>query len=232
MTPPKPVRTETHNTVKPGQTRKLLTAHKRPPKHGPGHPLPAPGIVNPPHHKGKRGRNFDKRAFIWAEGQQESGGNYSAENADSGALGRWQVMPSNLATWLPESGYKDMSPGAFLANHKAQDAVAWTILGGYYDTYGPRGAAAEWYSGQPDPNKTYGDPPVYQYVDDVIALMDQYTGQSIPASGSSVPMPWALPRVEKTDTWSGQVRNSATELARASKAATAHATLIRNTYRK
>lgn len=229
---PKVVKKELHNVKKAGEPRTLHPVKKKPPSHGPGHPLPAPGIVTPPEHKGKKGRDFDKRAFIWAEGEQESGGNYSAENAGSGALGRWQVMPSNLATWLPESGYPDMSPGAFLANHKAQDAVAWHILGGYYDRYGPRGAAAEWYSGQPNPNATYGDPPVYQYVDDVIALMDKYTGQSIPTSGSSTPMPWALPTVEKTDTWAGQVRGSAATLSAAGRSASTHATLIRHTYRK
>lgn len=229
---PKVVKKELHNVKKAGEPRTLHPVKKKPPSHGPGHPLPAPGTP-PPRSPVKRKRKVgNKTAFIWAEGEQESGGNYSAENAGSGALGRWQVMPSNLATWLPESGYPDMSPGAFLANHKAQDAVAWHILGGYYDKYGAAGAAAEWYSGQPDPYKTYGDPPVYQYVDDVLALMGKYTGQAIPTSGSSTPMPWALPTVEKNDTWAGQVRNSSAVLTGAGRTATAHATLIRHTYRK
>lgn len=113
----------------------------------------------------------EKGRFIAAERQQESGGNYRAVNGSSGALGAYQVLPSNLPEWLPQSSLPDMSPEAYLADDAAQDAVAWTILGGYYDHYGPAGAAAEWYSGQPDPHATYGNPPVYQYVNDVLALM-------------------------------------------------------------
>lgn len=114
-----------------------------------------------------------KKRFLAAERQQESGGNYQVVNPGSGALGAYQVMPGNLPGWLREAGLPPLSPYAYLHDPAAQDRLAWVILGGYYDTYGPAGAAAMWYSGQPDPNKTYGNPPVYQYVADVIALMHQ-----------------------------------------------------------
>lgn len=112
-----------------------------------------------------------KQNFIAAERFQESGGNYQIVNPGSGALGAYQVMPSNLPGWLAQSGLPPMSAYQYLHNRQAQDQLAWVILGGYYDHYGAAGAAAMWYSGQPDPNKTYGDPPVYQYVLDVLALM-------------------------------------------------------------
>lgn len=138
----------------------------------------------PPGKPGKPKKATEKEIFIYAEGIQESGGDYSAVNSTSGALGKWQVMPDNLPGWLKRSGQPDMTPSQYLADHKAQDRLAWVILGGDYDTYGARGAASVWYSGQPDWHATYGNPPVYQYVDDVIAIMRKANGVIPPESGS------------------------------------------------
>lgn len=113
----------------------------------------------------------EKQRFIAAERQQESTGNYQAQNPVSGALGAYQVLPSNLPGWLAASGQPQMSDNAYLNCNPCQDKLAWVILGGYFDRYGPAGAAAMWYSGQPNPNATYGNPPVYVYVRDVLALM-------------------------------------------------------------
>jgi hypothetical protein len=120
----------------------------------------------------------DLDQFLWAERDQESGGNYSAVNSSSGALGAYQVMPSNVPDWTTKALGHPVSTSEFLDSPADQDAVARTILGGYYSEYGAAGAAAEWYSGQPDPTKTYGDPPVWQYVQDVLAKMG-----SAPAGG-------------------------------------------------
>jgi hypothetical protein len=128
----------------------------------------------------------EKQRFIAAEREQESGGDYHAVNASSGALGAWQVMPANLPGWLARSGQPPMSDAAYLDCHACQDRLAWVILGGYYDTFGAAGAAAEWYSGQSDPNKTYGDPPVDVYVRKVLALMGDpnlKTGNIPPGGG-------------------------------------------------
>lgn len=187
--------------------------------HGPG------GGTGPPRRKhGHKITELDR--FLWAEGEQESSNNYDAVNANSGALGRWQVMPSNLPGWLKESGQPQMSDDAFLANHKAQNAVAYTILGGYYKQYGPAGAAAMWYSGQPDPTKTYGDPPVYQYVDDVLALMNSPNVGPVADTGTATVMPWLAPKVSSTDSWSGQVKGAAAKFAEAGGHAGRYASLI------
>jgi len=37
--------------------------------------------------------------FMYAVGQVESGGNYKARNAQSGAYGKYQIMPSNWPAW-------------------------------------------------------------------------------------------------------------------------------------
>jgi hypothetical protein len=159
---------------------------------------------NPPPPKGLS----EKRIFLDAERTQESGGDYEVVNANSGALGAWQVMPANLPGWLHASHLPQMSAYAYLHDVAAQNHLSWVILGGYYDKYGPRGAAAMWYSGQPDPNKTYGDPPVYQYVTDVIELMGKGNFPVNTGSEGSGPGAFTLPPPNEAD-WSGQVAAAA-----------------------
>lgn len=112
-----------------------------------------------------------KASFLWAIKQQESGGDYNSVNSSSGALGAYQVMPANVASWTNQALGYSLSPQQFLSNPSAQDAVANVILGGYYDQYGAAGAAAEWYSGQPDPTKQYGNPTVEEYANQVVSRM-------------------------------------------------------------
>src|SRR5208282_943335 len=159
----------------------------------------------------KHGENVsEKRMFIGAEAIQESGGDYGIVNSSSGALGKWQVMPGNLQGWLSQSGLPQMSPSEYLRNHAAQDRLAWVILGGYYDTYGPRGAASMWYSGQPDWNATYGDPPVYQYVADVMAIMANGGYPPGPnGPGASGLNPIIPASADAPNDWSAKVKRSA-----------------------
>lgn len=132
---------------------------------------PSPGVPKPGKPAPKQKKATEKQKFIWAEEQQESGHNYKAVNPGSGALGIAQVMPENLPGWSKECGLPQISPESYLDNPDYQNKLIWCILGGDYDKYGPAGAAAAWYSGQPDPHATYGDPPVYVYVNDVLAIM-------------------------------------------------------------
>ena len=46
----------------------------------------------------------NKSAFLAAIRSQESGGNYQAVQGSTGALGAYQVLPSNLNAWLLKSG--------------------------------------------------------------------------------------------------------------------------------
>jgi hypothetical protein len=148
--------------------------------------------------------------FLDAERTQESGGNYLIVNANSGALGAWQVMPYNLPGWLRASGLPQMSAYAYLHDPAAQNRLASVILGGAYDKWGPRGAAAWWYCGKPTPDATYGNPPVYIYVRDVLALMAK--GHFPVATGSAGvgPGSYTLPPPNEGD-WSHQVKAAATE---------------------
>jgi hypothetical protein len=153
-----------------------------------------------------------KDAFLAAERYQESGGNYQIVNPNSGALGAWQVMPDNLPGWLAQAGQPPMSPAQFLRDPGAQNAVAYTILGGYYDTYGPQGAAAMWYSGQPDAAATFGDPPVDEYVTDVMTMCFQGIGGSTINYGTAPGGPdFTLPPPSPDD-WSPTIRGTAAVL--------------------
>ena len=76
----------------------------------------------------------EKVIFIEAEGIQESGGHYGVVNPSSGALGKYQVMPANLAPWLRECHLGVVSPAAYLRDGTLQDELAMCKLGGDYDT--------------------------------------------------------------------------------------------------
>ncbi|AWN05114.1 minor tail protein [Streptomyces phage Vorvolakos] len=122
--------------------------------------------------------------FFSAISEQESGGNYKAvgPSVQGGhhAYGKYQVMDYNIPSWTKKYYGKSLTPQQFMNNPKAQEAVARGVLQGYYNKYGAKGAAAMWYSGQSNPNKTYGNPPVYQYVNSVINKAYKY-----PSEGSS-----------------------------------------------
>lgn len=111
--------------------------------------------------------------FIAAIIGQESGGNYSANNGQ--AVGRYQILKSNVPAWTKQYLGYSMTWQAFLADHAAQDRVARARLTEYYNKYGPRGAAAAWYSGDPNlQNSTKpqpGGPSIKAYVDSVINRM-------------------------------------------------------------
>lgn len=118
--------------------------------------------------------------FIWAIKMQESGGNYHAVSS-AGALGAYQIMPGNIPSWSRAALGFSITPQQFISNPRWQDKIAEFKLGSYYRQYGPRGAAAAWYSGQPNPNATFGNPPVDVYVQQVMARMG-HAPSSIPGS--------------------------------------------------
>lgn len=163
--------------------------------------------------------------FLAAIRQQESGGNYQIVNPNSGALGAYQVMPANLPGWLAQSGLQPMTQYAYLHNPAAQDHLAFVILGGYYNRYGTAGAAAMWYSGQPDPTKGYGDPPVWRYVDDVEAL--ECGGKITPVNTGTAPggPAFSLPPPNEGD-WSPLVIQAGKDAWTAAGTLAAYATAI------
>ena len=127
-------------------------------------------------------------SFLWSLTQQESGGNYGAVGVwvkGDRAYGRYQVMGANIPSWTKKYYGRQLTPQQYLASKEAQDAVVRGKLKEYYDKYGPEGAAAMWYSGQSNPNKTYGNPPVYKYVQSVISRAGSNPGQTLGGGSSS-----------------------------------------------
>lgn len=85
-----------------------------------------------------------KEAFINAVSSNESSGNDNAVNGDTGAYGRYQIMPENWPEWSAEAGLA----GADISDPDAQRKVAAFKLGQYIDKYGVEGAAVAWYAGE------------------------------------------------------------------------------------
>ena len=119
-----------------------------------------------------------KEAFINAIAGQESGGNYNAENGDTGAYGKYQIIPSNWPAWAEEAGIGADAP----RTPENQEIVARFKLGQYYDKYGARGAAIAWYGGEgalnysdEALNRKQGDngeyPSINEYADEVLGRM-------------------------------------------------------------
>lgn len=119
-----------------------------------------------------------REAFINAIAGQESGGNYNAENGDTGAYGKYQILPSNWPEWAEEAGIGTDAP----RTPENQEIVARFKLGQYYDKYGARGAAIAWYGGEgalnyseEALNRKQGDngeyPSINEYADEVLGRM-------------------------------------------------------------
>jgi hypothetical protein len=111
----------------------------------PANPQFSGGVGNTP------GGNSSFARFMSAISGRESGGNYNARNRDTGAMGKYQIMPGNIQGshkgWDYEALGYDVSPQQFMSNPQLQEAIAKYKLQQYYNKYGPRGAAIAWYAG-------------------------------------------------------------------------------------
>ena len=107
---------------------------------------------------------------------QESSGNYGAVNHDSGALGAYQILASNLPQWSQQALGHVVSSSQFLASPQIQDAIARYKLQQLLNSRGMAGAAATWYGGDWGYHHMYdktpqnGYPSMYDYVMSVLGL--------------------------------------------------------------
>lgn len=86
-------------------------------------------------------------SFLRAISGRESSGNYSARNADSGALGKYQIMPGNIPSWSREALGHSITADQFYRSPQLQEQIAQYKLRQYYNKWGPEGAAVAWYAG-------------------------------------------------------------------------------------
>lgn len=146
--------------------------------------------------------SFDQ--FMYGISIQETGGHGSADyrkvNA-YGAVGKYQVLKSNVPGWSKQVLGYSISWQKFRDSPDLQEKIVRGILKGYWDKWGPRGAAAAWYAGPGNHNLDMstrpqpGGPSIKTYVDQV--LTHALKGPSSPGapivaaagpSGSRVPL--------------------------------------------
>ena len=95
---------------------------------------------------------------------QESSGDPTQKNEDSGAMGELQVMPDNIGPWSKEILGREVTKEEFMADPEIQRKVGRGKLRQYYNEYLLRGespdeairkTAASWYAG-PNWESSYG----------------------------------------------------------------------------
>lgn len=106
------------------------------------------------------------RSLIGATIGQESSGNYGAIGAKTKhgrALGKYQILPSNIPAWSKDVLGQEVSPSEFLKNPNLQDQIAQGKISQFYNDNlsisaspieAAQRTALQWYTGQNDPSKT------------------------------------------------------------------------------
>lgn len=90
------------------------------------------------------GKAIDYNVFKTNLIGKESGGSYDTVNKDTGAIGKYQILPENWAQWAQDAGLSaDAEP-----TPENQEIVADAKLKPLYEKYGPQGAAVAWYAGE------------------------------------------------------------------------------------
>ena len=90
-------------------------------------------------------KSWDRVYGLWGIGNTESGGNYGAVNKESGARGKYQIMPGNWGPWSREAGL----PAGSAMSPQNQEIVANYKYAQYMKKYqDERLAAAAWYAGE------------------------------------------------------------------------------------
>lgn len=132
-------------------------------------------------------------AFMQALGEKESGNNPNAVNPDSGAFGKYQIMPENWSSWAQAAGLPADAP----KTEENQDIVARHKLLEYYKQFGNWGdVAVAWYAGPgavsyseaAKNRKQYSNgneyPSINDYKNDVLRRYYAHGGKDIYDNGS------------------------------------------------
>ena len=106
--------------------------------------------------------------FMAALGAVESHGRYDAVNSTSGAIGKYQIMPTNWRAWSKKYlGDADAAP-----TPTNQETVARAKLTALYTWLGDWASFAHWWlTGDGDTNPNHWSSYSYKYVNKILALM-------------------------------------------------------------
>ena len=117
--------------------------------------------------------------FLYALGQVESGGSYTARNAITGAYGKYQILPSNWAAWaklyLGSSTAPQTPTNQEIVAHRKVTALYWWL-----DAWAT--VAHWWLTGSSERNPAYWSSYSRSYVQKVMDLM---ASTSSPPTSSS-----------------------------------------------
>lgn len=137
---------------------------------------------------GGRGGSGELDAFMAAIAQGESGGRYDVPpNPDSGAQGKYQIMPANWGPWAERAGLGRNAP----RTPENQEIVARHMMSEYYSAFGNwRDVAIAWYAGPgrvgTDPaflNRSQGKyPSINEYADRAMERMAAARGGAYPTT--------------------------------------------------
>ena len=115
----------------------------------------------------------DQLRFMWAMAGQESGWDYNARNATSGAFGKYQIMPFNWPVWAREylgDAGADQTPSN-------QEEVAYGRIKDLYRWLGSWKRVAYWWlTGRTDRNERRWSSYARGYVKNIMRLRRQAPG--------------------------------------------------------
>jgi hypothetical protein len=105
--------------------------------------------------------------FLYALGQVESGGSYTARNPSSGAYGKYQIMPSNWPVWAKLYVGSSSAPWTPV-NQEAVARGKVTALWNWLDTW--PNVAHWWLTGSGDTNRAHWSSYSKYYVDKLMKI--------------------------------------------------------------
>ena len=117
--------------------------HEHGGERGPPAPAPPPGTTLTSNTIDTLSRNI---AGIESGGWKNP---YEALNPTTHAIGKYQVMPSNVAGWTQAALGSSMTPDEFKASPSAQEAIFRDQMQRSLQLYGPKDAASIWFTGKP-----------------------------------------------------------------------------------
>lgn len=107
--------------------------------------------------------------FMAALGAVESNGRYDAVNTTSGAIGKYQIMPANWASW----SLRYLGDASATPTPRNQDYVARRKLTALYNWLGDWPSVAHWWlTGDGERNPARWSDGSRRYVDKIMALMN------------------------------------------------------------